>query len=233
MDSQLLANFCIEKLDLRNTKLSNEYYYSSLPLCVIDSVFSIGIRYSTTQNIIERFSNYFNIEQYRNYKSLFPNIEEQYSINDLLNIYTQYDVEYITNKIFQNKNRTSSRNGILKSEAVLEFAKVLQKFNINYYQDLNKVKFSKNFENEIKLIKGQKSGISLLYLFMLAGDENTVKPDRMVERFVQKAIAKKLSVEELVAIFNKTIEILKNNFPNLTLRELDHEIWKFEKSSYV
>ena len=33
-------------LSLEHARLGEEYFYQSLPLCVIDAVFSIGVRYS-------------------------------------------------------------------------------------------------------------------------------------------------------------------------------------------
>lgn len=231
MYSNEISKYCINKLDLNNTKLSNEYYYSSLPLCIIDAVFSISIKYTTTQNVVQRFSNYANIDKFRQYGSNFPQINKQYSINQFIDFYKENDIDFVTNNVYKNKCRTSTVNGILKSKAVLEFAKVLQKYEINYFQDLAKVMNNANFEKDIKYIKGQGSGISLSYFFMLAGDENLIKPDRMVERFVEDCIGKKLSTNELTQFFSKVIKILKVTYPNITLRELDHEIWKFKSGS--
>lgn len=231
MYSNEISKYCINKLDLNNTKLSNEYYYSSLPLCIIDAVFSISIQYTTTQNVVQRFSNYANIDKFRQYGSNFPQINKQYSINQFIDFYKENDIDFVTNNVYKNRCRTSTVNGILKSKAVLEFAKVLQKYEINYFQDLAKVMNNANFEKDIKYIKGQGSGISLSYFFMLAGDENLIKPDRMVERFVEDCIGKKLSTNELTQLFSKVIKILKVTYPNITLRELDHEIWKFKSGS--
>ena len=41
-----LVDFCKNTLTLEDVKLGDEFYYQSLPLCVIDAVFSIGVRYS-------------------------------------------------------------------------------------------------------------------------------------------------------------------------------------------
>jgi hypothetical protein len=89
--------------------------------------------------------------------------------------------------IFQNRQRTSATNGILKVSASLQFIKVLSDFGVQYYQDIDKVLTNETFEQAIKRIPGQSSGTSLKYFFMLAGDENTIKPDRMVLRFLQDA----------------------------------------------
>ena len=231
MYSNEISKYCIEKLDLNNAKLDIGHYYSSLPHCIIDAVFSIGIKYTATRNVVERFSKYLEIDTFRKFKSDFQNTDEQYSVNQFIDFYQKNDIDFITSNVYKNKCRTSTVNGILKSEAVLEFAKVLQKYEINYFQDLTRVINNANFERDIKYIKGQGSGISLSYFFMLAGDENLIKPDRMIERFVVDCIDKKLSTNELTQLFSKVIKILKANYPSLTLRELDHEIWKFKSDS--
>ena len=50
----------------------------------------------------------------------------------------------------------------------------------------------------------------------------------MIERFVQSAIGKKLSTNEIIKLFDKVFKILKQDFHNLTLKKLDYEIWKNE-----
>ena len=61
MYSKEIVNCCINKLDLGHTKLDIGHYYSSLPLCIVDAVFSIGIKYTATRNTVERFSKYLYI----------------------------------------------------------------------------------------------------------------------------------------------------------------------------
>ena len=53
--TEFIANFCRNNLNLRNAKLGNEYYYQSLPLCIIDALFSIGIKYQTTQSVVQKY----------------------------------------------------------------------------------------------------------------------------------------------------------------------------------
>ncbi|WP_200763015.1 hypothetical protein [Nitrosophilus alvini] len=229
MDNKLFVEYCKEKLDLENAVLSHEYYYMSLPLCVIDAVYSIGIRYEVTKKVVDNFCKCLQLKKYREYGSDFASIDKQLSIDELIEIYNQNDISFITSEIYKNRCRTSTRNGILKSEAVLEFAKVLQKFNVNYFQDLSNVITNKEFSTEIKKIKGQKSGISLTYFFMLAGNDDFIKLDRMVCRFVKEAIGKELSINDIEKLVYEAFDVLKSDFPNLTLRKLDHEIWKFQK----
>ena len=50
--------------------------------------------------------------------------------------YERFGVDFLTDKVYQNRQRTSTRNGILKSEAVLRFSRVLQQHGIQYMQDV-------------------------------------------------------------------------------------------------
>lgn len=224
-----IALHCKKKLKLENTKLGDEYFYSSLPLCVIDAVFSISIKYGSVQNVLKRCGAYLKIKPFRENGSTFLPAAEQLSINDFLNLYEHNSLEYITNTIYKNRCRTSSKNGILKSEAVYRFLKVLQKYEVNYFQDMGKIIDNLAFYNDIISIPGQKSGLSLTYFFMLAGDENLIKPDRMVHRFIYDCTNEHMTSQLVINLLNNVIMILNEDYPNLTLRELDHEIWKYQR----
>ncbi len=51
-----ITAYCRTKLDLTQAILTDQAYsYYSLPLCVIDAVFSIGVRYSSTEATVRRF----------------------------------------------------------------------------------------------------------------------------------------------------------------------------------
>jgi hypothetical protein len=49
VDITKVTAFCRVKLDFTNLQLDQAYFYQSLPLCVIDAVYSIGVRYSSTE----------------------------------------------------------------------------------------------------------------------------------------------------------------------------------------
>ena len=227
----MLANCCKTKLNLKNAKLSPEYYYQSLSLCVIDAVFSIGIRYYTTRKVVINFCNALGIKRLRVHGSAFPPTKEQFSIVDFLNLFEKHGIGKITQTYFKNRCRTSSRNGILKSEAVRRFSEVLMKYRVNYFQDLAHLIGDVDFGYAIKQIPGQGSGLSTSYFYMLAGDEGFIKPDRMISRFIEKCVGiTGVKTDEATDLVKEAHQILKHEFPDLTLRQLDHEIWKYQKS---
>ena len=231
MYAKMLSNCCKQRLNLQNAQLSEEYYYSSLPLCVIDAVFSIGIRYSTTRQVVINFCERQEIKRLREYGSLYPDKKQQLSVKEILNLYKSYSIHELANDFFKNRCRTSSRNGILKAEAVFLFSEVLYKYDINYFQDLPSLIGNIEFENSIKQIPGQKSGISTSYFYMLAGDEDSIEPDRMIMRFIESCIGKNTDIHKASRLLKEAHKTLKCDFPNLTLRQLDHEIWKYQKNT--
>ncbi|QDP41953.1 hypothetical protein [Radiobacillus deserti] len=230
-ESQKIAEFCETVLNLKQVKLPDEYYYSSLPLCVIDSVFSIGVRYEGVRNTVTRFCRFFSLNKERSGTEI-PEEGEQYSIEQYLHSFEKMGLDTFVAEIFKNKQRTSPTNGILKAEAVYRFCKVLHRYGVNYLQDVTKVYGNEEFEREIKAIPGQKSGISLVYFYMLAGDDQWIKPDRMIVRFLEKALQRKVRLEEGQSLLNETTNILVHKYSNITPRLLDYQIWDFERSSY-
>ncbi|MBE9047661.1 hypothetical protein IQ255_25200 [Pleurocapsales cyanobacterium LEGE 10410] len=228
---EMLSNCCKQHLNLQNAQLSEEYYYSSLPLCVIDAVFSIGIRYSTTRQVVINFCKRQQVKRLREYGSPYPNKKQQLSVEDILNLYKNHSINELASDFFENRCRTSSRNGILKAEAVFLFSEVLYKYNVNFFQDLPSFIGNIQFENSIKQIPGQKSGISTSYFYMLAGNEDFIKPDRMIIRFVESCIGKNTDINEATRLLKEAHNTLKCDLPTLTLRQLDHEIWKYQKNT--
>lgn len=225
-----IKEYCEKVLDLENGRLSDEYYYQSLPLCVIDAVYSIGVKYTSTRNTGIRYCDYFNLKRIRDEKEEIPSKNEQESISQFLNKVAEFGTKRFTEEIFKNKQRTSPTNGILKSEAVLQFANILKEKNIEYLQDIENVISDEEIKSEIKDIPGQKSGISLQYFFMLAGSNEFVKPDRMVLRFLERILQRKVTIEEAQNLLVETSNNLKGKYTHITPRELDHEIWKYESS---
>lgn len=221
-EPQQLADYCRSHLSLHNTQAAEEYGYSSLPLCVIDAVFSIGVRYVSTENTVKRFVAHFDAP---------PDL----SIREFIKLHHQKPtepecIEFMAREVYKNSQRTSTKNGILKAEAVLRAAEVLLKHHVDYLPEMKTVFKNAQFEADFKKIPGQTSGISLSYLYMLTGAETEIKPDRMVIRFIEAALGRPVSVQECHPIIVETCELLKEDFPHLTPRSLDHIIWEYQRS---
>lgn len=230
MDTEIqkIIECCQKNLDLTDAKLSDEYYYNSLPLCVIDAVFSIGVNYSSTRNVVIKYCDYFNLKRIRKNKKIMLPIEEQESIINFCEKFNRLGLSFFVNNIFVNKQMTSVRSGILKAQAVYEFCQILKRFDVNYLQDVGKVILNKKFEEEIRKIKGQKSGISLRYFFMLSGSDDFIKPDRMILRFLENTLERNVTLSEAQKLLEEVSHKLSKNYPSISPRLLDHQIWNFQ-----
>lgn len=224
-----IANFCQENLDLSNAHVDGENDYNSLSFCVIDSVYSIGVNYGSTKKVVINYCTYFNLIMLRKGNNELPPIEEQEPISNFCQNFEKKGEEFFIKNIFKNKQRTSTRNGIPKAEAVYKFCKVLKDNGIEYLQDIKKLDSSEHFEEEIKKIKGQSSGISLSYFFMLVGLEDFIKPDRMVLRFLENILHKKVDLAEAQDLLVKVSSKLNERYPKLKPRLLDFQIWDYQR----
>jgi len=225
-----LVRYCEHALDLREAILGEEYFYQSLPLCVIDAVFSIGVRYESTKAVVIRYCDYHDLPRIRNDADLLPEPGEQESVPAFVRKMEEAGVEFFTNEVFKNRQRTSSRNGILKTEAVCRFASVLQKHGIHYLQDVPKAIVDPEVDREIRSIPGQRSGISLRYFYMLAGSNDFIKPDRMVQRFMAAALGATPDLETCQHLLRETSQALKARYPHMNPRLLDYQIWSHTRS---
>ena len=175
----------IEKTELEIPVLAGEYRYASLPLCVIDAVFSISARYTSTQKTVERFCQFSGW-------TLFSDTREgrgfgEHGVKEFVSICEQTGPEKMAISVYENRQRTSSRSGILKAEAVFLFCRALEYAGINGFTDLSLER--REFAEAIILgLPGQSSGIAFDYFMMLAGDDDLGKPDRRVQKFIGEAL---------------------------------------------
>lgn len=86
----------------------------------------------------KKYCNYVNLNQFR-LISNHPEIKLQQSIEDFLKSFNEWSLEKYVNEIFNNRQRTSSRNGILKAEAVNMFCEAVYKYGVNYLQYVKKL----------------------------------------------------------------------------------------------
>lgn len=219
----LLAEYCKTHLDFSGIEAKTDYGYAHLPLCVIDAVFSIGVKYTAVQNTITRFCDFAGITPTG---TLPPT--EQLSISDFLLLHESNGTHGMTREVYQNRQRTSTRNGILKADAVYRFAKILAQFGAETLADVPRIHRFPDFETEIKKLPGQRSGVSLQYFYMLTGDEHTIKPDRMIARFIERATDQRYNSDTMTGLLLETCHLLQREYPFLTPRTLDHLIWAYQ-----
>lgn len=220
-------DFVLSTLDLNNAALPQEYYYNSIMFCVIDSVFSINSKYKSTQNTVLRYCNYNGLIPYRTYGSSSRDIKSEHKIEDFLKLVNGLAYETIANEIFGNRQRTSPTNGVLKARAVCEFAYTLYKNEINDFSTIYRLFDDGQIESQIKSIKGQASGLTLTYLYMLTGHDDYIKADRHILNFITNGIGRQVSKEEAEWMIKDCVTALKELYPNMTCRLLDYTIWRY------
>lgn len=213
---------------LHSAALPEEYTYSSLPLCVIDAVFSIGVRYTAVRNVVTAFC----AAQSPPWLRLAAEGVAERTVCEFLAATATWSGDDLAARCFGgNRQRTSTRAGILKADATVAFAQALVADGIDCFADLVDDDKVNRAETAVRRIPGQGSGISFDYFLMLGGDESGVKPDRMICRFVASALGREaITPLEARATLLRACAVIRNEMPALTPRLLDWCIWDYQRS---
>src|SRR5258708_4961098 len=175
---RLISHIEKSTIGLTEAALGPSSYWASLPLCVVDSVFSIGVKYYPgVENVVVRWCESQSPRWEQESRSK-PTSDVGPTVTEFIEIINRrLDGGCTYENLFHNKWRTSSRNGILKAEAVHLFAKELLACGINRFTDVRDHKKLAVAEKRLKGIPGQRSGLSFKYFQMLIGAEDYVKSD--------------------------------------------------------
>jgi len=222
-----MVNYIKNTIDLSAVRLSDSYYYNSLAFCIIDAIFSIGAKYESTKNVVLRYCDKNNLEMYRDRNIPITNIEHEYTVAEFLRNTNGISFDDLASIIFENKQRTSTSNGILKAQAVYEFASILHNNNIDTFSDVPKMYENFTIETQVKAIKGQRSGISVDYFYMLSGNDDLIKADRHILNYIYMATGYRVSKDKAQKLIANSVEVLKLEYPEITCRMLDHAIWNY------
>ena len=150
-------------------------YPHSLALCVLDSIFSIGVNYSAVENVVGH---------YRVHRAGQADTD---GATQLWGVIDQLGVEGFAAMV-HNHNRAWSRVWApLKASVVHDAAAMLREQGIDTADQLRGQADLTQVKQQWCQLPGQASGISWRYLQILARMTN-VKPDRMVRRFVGAAL---------------------------------------------
>ncbi len=230
-ESERVLHACREVLARAvGVELGDEYFYASLPLCVIDAVYSIGVRYTSVQNVVARTCVRFGLPRLCRTREQPPARAQQETISGFLTRLRGHTPEQLASEVFGNRQRTSTSSGILKSLAVQRFALVLARHGIETLQDARESTELAAVEREVREIPGQGSGISWNYFLMLTGRDDLVKPDRRILAFLERALGRSVQPHEARPFLAKAAVGLQSEYPGLAPRTLDHLIWKRESS---
>lgn len=208
-----------------NAELGNEFFPAHLSVALIDAVFNPQLRYKTmVVPIIERYCRHFGLRRTRTDQENLPPVEEQETLRDLIGHYEEYGLEYMKEEVFAARYRSPGKNTPTKAENVLLVATELQKIGINTLQDAREASLERPGEIKSALIKLRGIGERTINMFLMySGNDDFVKGDVHVCRFVEKALGRKVSAAEAEKSVKDAARELE-----ISPRILDYKIWEHE-----
>jgi hypothetical protein len=193
--------------------------YDSVGLAVIDSVWSIGVRFQSVENVIARY------RAERIATGADPEADRPSDVRRFIE--SCGGPERFAARM-GNRQRTSTTNGILKAEAVLHEARILEDEGVGVPADLIGAGPERldHLQRRWSTVTGQASGVSWRALAMLVGLPE-VKPDRMIRRFAATALGRRtasaVGVDEARDLVMATAARL-----GVSPRDLDYAIWAYQ-----
>ena len=195
-------------------------YPDALALCVIDSIFSTGSYYQSVVNVINAYRTY------RRAKGDTPAFD---GVDELLRSFEETGGAAAWADLVNNHKPAHTKPGaVLKAEVIRQAALSLEELGINSVADLKLAHIEDPSLSNVKdawlRLPSQSSGTTYNYFLILAGFQS-VKPDRMVIRFVERHAGvnvRGLSAMEVAELIRQTAEA----YP-VEPRRLDHVIWRY------
>lgn len=203
------VNFCRKNIHIKG----NMVEYRSLPICIIDCVYSLRAKYrSVTVPIVQRYANvYLNGDV----------MSTDDTISSFLERMNDCGLQYFADEVVRNHQKISH---IPKEEICYKIATYLECLNINTLADFRDYSHPELLEIVLNGVKGfGDAGIN--YLFMLAGDTNRCKPDVHIHRCIKDACGFDVSNDDCQVIFSEAVTEMQDEHPGLTVKDLDFAVW--------
>ncbi len=197
-------------------------YPNGLALCVIDSIQSTGVTYSSVENVIGRYCDF------RRELGRDPYTD---GAHDLIATFEDVGGSAAWAGRIGNRNKTSTHAGApLKAVAVRLAAQAMIDGSVVTAQDLRDAAVDtarlQQIRNSWQKVPGQRSGVTWHCVQMLAGIPG-VKPDRMIIRFVADSLGmphKDVTAQFAWEAVHSAAEAL-----DMSPRDLDHGIWQWQR----
>jgi hypothetical protein len=202
--------------------------YSSLTSCILAAVFSINARYKLVIATIKRYRAFYHLPPLG--APDLPASTGEPGVSDFISQVEARGVEDFAANVLHNRMRTSSRGGVLKAQAALDFARVLRRYGIEEISQVLSCPKLAELELDLRKVHGQSSGISTDYFMMNVGDTNRIKPDRWVIGFLVDALKRSVSQAEAQVLFNAVCSELAVDYPGITPRALDLAVWEWKSN---
>lgn len=200
--------------------------WTSLTYCVIDAVWSIGAQYDTVVVPLVR-----RVAAARGDAEPAVAVErlgatDPFPLEEFLAAYADPAALVAVT----NRQRTSTRGGILKAEAARRYAAVLREHGVTTRADLGALAGDAEridlVDRALAQVPGD--GVRRGYLWMLAGSDDVVKPDRMVLGFLSRhgCHATASDARRVLALLAGELSVPSQP---VTPWMLDHAIWRAER----
>ncbi|WP_343212987.1 hypothetical protein [Gordonia sp. JH63] len=129
-----------------------------------------------------------------------------------------------------NRQRTSTRGGIVKAEAVLRYAQILASYQVETLDDgmalLSRSKDLQVVDDALANVPGDgQFGVRRGYLWMLIGDDEKIKPDRMVLRWLSRIGFDVDPLQAKTLILDAVARVSGELGRDVTAWEIDHAMW--------
>ncbi|MBG6192274.1 hypothetical protein IWX64_003244 [Arthrobacter sp. CAN_A212] len=207
--------------------------WGHLSLCILAATYSISLRYdAVVVPLVRRYATYAALssvllrgEELNHPVS--PRADEQ-TLRQFLTSIEDLDDDAFA-KVLRSRHRTSATNGILKAAAVRQIAETLaRKHKVETLADFADLSTDPErtaaVEKDLEKVKGAGAdGIRTGYIWMTAGDDHRVKPDRHVLKWLGTCLARRVSVAEARVLLGEASKALK-----VTPWSADHAIWEHQ-----
>ncbi|MGN0438444.1 MAG: hypothetical protein ACI4F4_07975 [Lachnospiraceae bacterium] len=213
--AERFAEYCKKNLNLGER---DDYNYKSLSVCIIDCVYSLRVRYnSVTQKVVD------------NYAAFYMNGDKN-EPGDTVSMLLQHIDERGGAKIFadevlKDNHKLGGKSAIPKEDVCYQLAQYLRYLHIDTLEDFQNFESPELLEIVIRAVRGMGDA-GTNYLFMLAGDTARCKPDVHIHQFIKEACGCDIGNEECQLLFTDTVQLLKKEYTDLTVRSLDRVIWQ-------
>lgn len=212
---------------------ARERRWTHLSLCVLDAVFSIGARYPSTTRVVRAYAQLAELphtleQAERVAAGHFAATEEP--VSALRDRIDRAGPDAFARQL-GNRQRTSTRGGVLKAAAAREFANILAEHRVERLADVPPLLCDSHrvaaVEQALAQVPGHgQHGIRVSYLWMLSGDDQHVKPDRMVVGWLSSVLGRPVLVGEASALVSSAAAEL-----GVTPWSLDHALWSTQRSA--
>ena len=223
---QLVDAACRSTL-LDRIRLTEEFYPGHLSVALIDAVFHprlrSGGRATAAALASERYCRHFGVARTRPLRSEPPAVETQETLGNLLRHFDVYGMDRMAREVFQVRSPSSGAK-YANVQCVLHAAAALRAAGTDVLQDVQSMP-PESIEAALRPVPGV--GARTIRLFMMyAGDDDFVRGDMPVRRFVASALGRRsISAAEAESLVQRAAYELI-----LSPRFLDCVIWDYGAS---